>query len=137
MTEVVTVEVTVTSSSSVGKGLRHSSGGDLCSDCTQVDLDNKITLHVCSPGYCWGRSRDKAKSCKWGYGDAENVKEYPNLPGMYGSKPCSSVFSLERDCRNRIHPCMPRNHPRRLQAVNDHWRLFGCNMDHQVVLSCV
>jgi len=38
-------------------------------ECTepQVDFDNKLTLHVCSGGYCHGRSGTKAKECKWGF----------------------------------------------------------------------
>ena len=93
----------------------------------QIDFDNKLTLHVCSPGYCWGRSGAK-RECKWNFGKESEVKTYDDLPGMYGSRPSTDTFTLQRDCRNRLHPSMPRNHPRRLCAAIDHWRLCGCNM---------
>ena len=100
----------------------------------QIDFDNKLTLHVCSGGYCHGRSGTKAKECKWGFGGKSEAQQHEGLKGLYGSKTCSTEFHLERDCRNRLHPCMPRNHPRRLCAAIQQWRLMGCNMDHQPFL---
>ena len=118
------------------RGFEVLSGLNSSTDCSmaQIDFDNKLTLHVCSGGYCHGRGGTRAKECKWGFGGKNDVKEYDHLKGLYGSKTLSNNFHLERDCRNRLHPCMPRNHPRRLCAAIQQWRLMGCNMDHQPFL---
>ena len=100
----------------------------------QIDFDNKLTLHVYSGGYCHDRSGTKAKECKWGFGGKSETQQHEGLKGLYGSKTCSTEFHLERDCRNRLHPCMSRNHPRRLCVTIHQWRLMGCNMDHQPFL---
>lgn len=101
----------------------------------RIDFDNKVTLHVCSPGYCWHRGGLK-KECKWGFGDEDSVKKCDGSRGLFGGKPCGPKFRLDRDPKSsRWLPEMPRNHPRRLCTVIDHWRLLGCNMDHQPFIS--